>query len=89
MKHEKNINRRKFLKMSAAGAGTACAAALLLNSGKLLNTTDGKIPQDAKREFAKCGACSHTFFHLLGTFGNKLLNIIGTYQFGLCSGLST
>jgi len=65
MTNEKKINRRKFLKMSAAGAGTACAAALFLNSGRLFNTTDGKILQDAKKTFAKCGACSQTFFHLL------------------------
>jgi len=65
MKNEKNMNRRKFLKMSAVGAGTACAAAFLLKSDKPFNTTDGKVPQDAKKAFAKCGACSHTFFLLL------------------------
>ena len=71
MKNKGKMNRRKFLKLSAAGAATASAAALMLNSGKLFNTTNTlennsqTIPQDAKKVFSKCGACSHTFFYLL------------------------
>lgn len=71
MKDKGKMNRRKFLKLSAAGAATASAAALMLNSGKLFNATNTlennskTIPQDAKKIFLKCGACSHTFFYLL------------------------
>ena len=57
--------------MSAAGAATASAAALMLNSGRLFNATDAlennaqTIPQDAKKVFSECDACSNTFFTLL------------------------
>ena len=71
MKNKEKINRRKFLKLSATGAATACTAALLINSGKLFTATNAlennsqTIPQDAKKVFSKCGTCSNTFFTLL------------------------
>ncbi len=71
MKNNVRMNRRKFLKFSAAGAATAGAAALMLNSGKLFNITKDlkntaqTIPQDAKKVFSKCGTCSRTFITIL------------------------
>jgi len=62
------MNRRKFIKLSAAGAAAAGTAALILNSGKLFitsNALENNIPLDAKKVFWKYGACSHTFCHLL------------------------
>ena len=59
------------MKLSAAGAATASAAALMLNYGRLFNGTNltendwVTVPQDAKEVFSKCGACSNTFFTLL------------------------
>lgn len=65
------MNRRKFLKLSAAGAVTASAAAFMLNSGGLFNSMSSlennsiTIPQDAKKVFTKCGTCSNTLFTIL------------------------
>jgi len=65
------MNRRKFIKYSAAGAVTASTAALLLNSGRLFSAKNvfvnsaQTIPQNAKRLFSECGTCSRTFFTLL------------------------
>lgn len=59
-------NRRKFIRTSATGA-----AAMLLGTGKLatpVNANDMRpdaTVSDVKALFKKCGACSHTFFHLL------------------------
>ncbi|MBU0519595.1 C-GCAxxG-C-C family protein [bacterium] len=70
MKNKGKMKRRTFLKLSA-GAATASAAALMLNSERLFNTKHASVnnsitvPQDAKKVFSKCGACSNTFFTLL------------------------
>ncbi len=71
VKNTNKINRRKFLKLTAAGAATTGVAALMVYSDGWFTTTDnfGKISEtstrDTKKAFAKCGACSHTFFYLL------------------------
>ena len=71
MKIKEKMDRRKFLKLSATGAATACTAALLMNSGRLFTTTNGfenssmTVPLDAKKVFSKCGACSHTLLYIL------------------------
>jgi len=56
------IDRRKFLQVTAAGAVAAGAATLLANSDWLFAKT---YPEDTKKLFEKCGACSQTFFCLL------------------------
>ncbi|MFC1731080.1 C-GCAxxG-C-C family (seleno)protein [candidate division KSB1 bacterium] len=56
------MNRRRFLRVSAAGAAAAGAATLLVNSNWLFAEI---YPGDTKKIFAKCGACSQTFFCLL------------------------
>jgi len=56
------IDRRKFLRVSAAGAAGAGVAALMVNSDWLFAKT---YPGDAKETFMKCGTCSQTFFCLL------------------------
>jgi hypothetical protein len=71
MKTQRDVNRRKFLKLSAAGAAVAGAAALAINSPRLFSLALAREnnlkmdPQDVKKIFWKCGACSHTFFHIL------------------------
>lgn len=67
MTNKMKINRRKFLKLTAAGVATTGAAALMAYSDSLFTTeNDSKtIPIDTKKTFARCGACSHTFFYLL------------------------
>ena len=76
MKIKRKMNRRKFIKLSAAGvaatgAATAGAAALLMNSGRLFNAMNAlednseTITQDAKKIFLKCGTCSQTLLYLL------------------------
>jgi hypothetical protein len=71
MKIKEKMDRRKFLKLSATGAATACTAALLINSGRLFTGTNTlehnsvTVPQNAKKTFSKKGACSHTFLYLL------------------------
>ena len=71
IKDPRNINRRKFLKLSAVGMAVAGASAVMLNSGKLFNLKRGfrnnsqAIPQNAKKLFSECGTCSRTFFTLL------------------------
>lgn len=71
MKNKKKINRRKFLKLSAAGAVVAGSAALLINSGSLFNVTEAlksnskTISLDAKKLFLEKGTCSCTLFHIL------------------------
>jgi hypothetical protein len=71
MKNTGKMNRRKFVKVSAAVAVTAGTAALIVNPGRLSATTKASesnfklIPQDTKEVFKKCGACSHTFFYIL------------------------
>lgn len=81
MKNNPKMNRRRFLLVSAAGAATASATALLLNFRKIFNTTYAlrnnaqTIPQDAKKVFSKCGTCSKTFFTLLNReFGYLKIN---------------
>ena len=65
------MNRRKFLKLTAAGAATTGVAALMVHSERLFTSTNDfesnsiTVPADVKKTFAKCGACSHTFFYLL------------------------
>ena len=64
------MNRRNFLKLSAAGAA-AGAAALALNSSRLFTTMNNSedklksIPQGGKKVFLECGTCSHTFLYIL------------------------
>ncbi len=71
MKIKGKMNRRKFLKLTAAGAATTGAATLMINADRLLTATNAlknnstTITQDAKKIFLKCGMCSHTFFYLL------------------------
>jgi hypothetical protein len=81
MKNNRKMNRRRFLILSAAGAATASAAAFLLNFRKLFNTSYAlrnitqTIPQDTKKVFSKCGACSKTFFTILNReFGCPKIN---------------
>ena len=65
------MNRRKFIKWSAAGATAAGAAAVLINSGRLFSAMNASKnnsktnPIEAKKVFSKCGTCSQTFFYLL------------------------
>lgn len=56
------IDRRKFLRVSAAGAAAAGTSILMVNSDWLFAKT---YPGDTKKVFSKCGTCSHTFFYLL------------------------
>ena len=56
------INRRKFLRVTAAGAAAAGAATIMVKTDWLFTKP---YPGDTKRIFAKCGACSQTFFCLL------------------------
>jgi len=56
------INRRKFLRISVAGATAAGAATLLVNSDWLFARP---YPGDTKKLFTRCGTCSQTFFCLL------------------------
>ncbi len=71
MKNSEKMNRRKFLELSAIGAATASAGALMLNVSRIYTSTKAfenssvMIPQDAKKVFSKCGTCSNTFFTLL------------------------
>ncbi len=71
MKIKGKMNRRKFLKLTAAGVATTSVAALMINSDRLFTATNAlknnskTITQDAKKIFLKCGTCSHTFFYLL------------------------
>ena len=71
MKIKEKMNRRKFLKITAAGAAAAGTVAFMLNSGRLFTTTNAlesnskTFLQDAKKVFSEKGACSHTFFYLL------------------------
>ena len=71
MKIKKKMNRRKFLKLTVAGAATTSTAALMINSGRLFTAKNAlgnnfiTISQDAKKVFIKCGTCSKTFFYLL------------------------
>ena len=64
------MKRRTFLKLSATAA-SASAAAILLNSKWLFSTKNTvynnymTVPQDVKKVFSDCGACSNTFFTLL------------------------
>jgi len=81
VKDNGKMNRRKFLKLTAAGAATTGVAALMINSDRLFTTTTAfennskTIPRDVKKTFAKCGACSHTFFYLLNReFGYPKVN---------------
>ena len=53
MSGEGNINRRKFLKMSIAGAATASVSALILNTGNIFNPESNIL--NAKKEFSRCG----------------------------------
>jgi hypothetical protein len=55
------IDRRKFLRVSAAGAAAVGTATLLVN----YNWFPGTYSGDVKKIFARCGACSQTFFCLL------------------------
>ncbi len=61
MKDKGKMNRRKFLKLTAAGAAAAGASALILNSGKLFTTTNVlenssiMILNDAKKVFSEKG----------------------------------
>jgi hypothetical protein len=81
VKKKKKMNRRKFIKLTAAGAATTGVAALMIYSDRLFKKTPDlkhnsiTVPQDVKKTFAKCGACSHTFFYLLNReFGHPRLN---------------
>ncbi len=67
MKNKEKMDRRKFLKLSATGAATACTAALLINSGRLFSVENDSItvPLDAKKTFSECGACSHTLLNIV------------------------
>ncbi len=56
------LDRRKFLRVSAAGAAVAGTATLLINSDWLFIQT---YPGDTKKIFAKCGTCSQAFFCIL------------------------
>lgn len=63
------MDRRKFLRVSVVGAAAAGTATILVNSDWLFANT---YPGDTKKIFAKCGACSHTFFYLLNReFGHQ------------------
>jgi len=53
MKSEGKMNRRKFLKMSAAGAATAGVSAFILNTGNIFNPENNTL--NAKKEFLRCG----------------------------------
>lgn len=65
------MNRRTFLQLSAAGVAAAGAGAWLLNSFEMFGFSDSaarsalSVPQSAKKVFARCGACSHSMFHLV------------------------
>lgn len=71
MKIKVKMNRRQFLKLMTTGAVTTGAAALMINSDRLFDTTNvldpnlKTVPLDAKKTFMECGTCSRTFFHLL------------------------
>ncbi len=71
MKDNNTMNRRKFLKLSAAGVVTAGAGAWALNAYRMFGITDAMennsltVRQDAKHVFSTCGACSTTLFTLL------------------------
>ena len=56
------LDRRKFLRVSATGALAAGTATFLVYSDWLFPPI---YPGDTKKVFAKCGACSNTFFCLL------------------------
>jgi len=64
------MKRRTFIKLTA-GAATAGAAAIVLNSEWLFKSTITSpahamtIPQNPKQVFSKCGACSNALFTLL------------------------
>ncbi|MFC1849891.1 twin-arginine translocation signal domain-containing protein [candidate division CSSED10-310 bacterium] len=47
------MNRRKFLRMSAAGAATAGVSAFILNAGNIFNPESNTL--NAKKEFLRCG----------------------------------
>ncbi len=67
MKKKSTINRRKFIKLTAAGTATTGVAALMVYSDKLFKALhhSSQIPIDVKKTFARCGACSHTFYCIL------------------------
>ncbi len=71
MKIKVKMNRRKFLKLSAAGAAATGAAALMINSDRLFTETNAlknnskTISIDTKKVFWEKGTCSCTFFYLL------------------------
>jgi hypothetical protein len=71
MEIESNIHRRKFLKMSAAGAAVAGSAAILMNFSKLFAASNSlansakMVPSDTKKIFWKCGTCSQAFLSIL------------------------
>jgi hypothetical protein len=71
MTHKGEINRRKFVKVSALAATAAGVSALLLNYGWQSSRAKAKTsnlkmaPTDTKEVFMKCGACSQTFCYLL------------------------
>lgn len=66
MKIKRKINRRKFLKLSAAGAAAAGLATFVSNYDSMFSATNViKNNTNAKRIFMKHGTCSQTFFYLL------------------------
>ena len=81
MKKKGKINRRKFVKLTATGAATTGVAALMVYSDRLFTVQADignnlkVVPIDVKKTFMKCGACSHTFFHILNhEFGHPKEN---------------
>ena len=72
MTTRKSIDRRKFVKMSAAIAAVSGAAVIMMGTGIQPDVIDGarQLPkdepgEDTKDVFKKCGACSHTLFYIL------------------------
>ena len=72
MKNPISINRRKFVKLSAAVVAVSGTSAYIPGTGfepdswKTAKPAIKLIPkEDTKDVFKKCGACSHTFFYIL------------------------
>jgi hypothetical protein len=73
------IDRRKFIKVTATGAAGVSLAVLGINSGTLFAETsilqnNLKPVPDAIEIFKKCGACSHTYFYILSREFGHLRN---------------
>ncbi len=93
MKTKRKMDRRKFLKLSAAGAAVAGSAAIIMNSGRLFTTTHSlagnlkMVPPDTKKIFCKYGTCSQTFLYILNREFGYLKEVEGLASDPLAGGL--